>query len=261
MIETFRFPQPLHTHEPNHYIGWSRRPSRGLALRIEDSKMRRGGVRRAGTHDRERGSRQSGTGRTLMPLGLPGTGRLSPGVMEGARRRGRGKEALMLQSTLFYVLAIGGFANSRCRTRGAALRPDKRFHGFSTVTLSQEPRRRHLHDSSRLRALPSACRSGDKRWLLVGRGPSPHHAAVERAHAQVRPGPHQSGGASAHGRVVFGLRRGVREDHHDGYGAHVGGVRLQRRRLRRERVLRQEHDRRVRLPRHRERGGGAPHAL
>ena len=32
MIETFRFPQPLHTHEPNHYIGWPRRSARGLAL-------------------------------------------------------------------------------------------------------------------------------------------------------------------------------------------------------------------------------------
>ena len=181
--------------------------------------------------------------------------------MEGARRRERRREALMLQSTLFYVLAIGGFANSRCRTRGAAFRPDKRFHGFSTVSHSQGPRRRHLHDSPRLRALSSACCPGGKRWFLVGRGPGPHHAAVERAHAQVRPGPHQPGGTPEHGRVVFGLRRGVREDHHDGHGAHVGGVRLQRRRLRRERVLRQEHDRRVRLPRHRERGGGAPHAL
>ena len=121
MIETFRFPQPLHTHEPNHYIGWSRRPSRGLALRIEDSKMRRGGVRRAGTHDRERGSRQSGTGRTLMPLGLPGTGRLSSGVMEGARRRERGREALMLQSMLFYVLAIGGFREFPLQDEGCGL--------------------------------------------------------------------------------------------------------------------------------------------
>ena len=161
----------------------------------------------------------------------------------------------------FMFSRSAGFANSRCRTRGAAFRPDKRFHGFSTVSHSQGPRRRHLHDSPRLRALSSACRPGGKRWFLVGRGPGPHHAAVERAHAQVRPGPYQPGGASAHGRVVFGLRRGVREDHHDGHGAHVGGVRLQRRRLRRERVLRQEHDRRVRLPRHRERGGGAPHAL
>ena len=203
----------------------------------------------------------NGTHEWGLSCGPCGVKRFSTGVMEGARRRGRWRGALMLQSTLLYVLAIGGFANSRCRTRGAAFRPDKRFHGFSTVSLSQGPRCRHLHDSPRFRALPSACRSGGKRWLLVGCGRGSHHVAVERAHAQVRPGPHQSGGASAHGRVVFGLCRGVREDHHDGHGAHVGGVRLQRRRLWRERVLRQEHDRRVRLPRHRERVRGAPHAL
>ena len=46
---------------------------------------------------------------------------LSPGVMEGARRCGRGKEVLMLQSTLFYVLAIGGFREFPLQDEGCGL--------------------------------------------------------------------------------------------------------------------------------------------
>lgn len=60
----------------------------------------------------------NGTHERGLSCGPCGVKRFSPGVMEGARRRGRWRGALMLQSTLFYVLAIGGFANSRCRTTG-----------------------------------------------------------------------------------------------------------------------------------------------
>lgn len=41
--------------------------------------------------------------------------------MEGARRRERGKGALMLQSTLFYVLAIGGFREFPLQDEGCGL--------------------------------------------------------------------------------------------------------------------------------------------
>ena len=41
--------------------------------------------------------------------------------MEAARRCGRGKEALMLQSTLLFVLAIGGFREFPLQDEGRGL--------------------------------------------------------------------------------------------------------------------------------------------
>ena len=172
--------------------------------------------------------------------------RLPSGVMEDARRGNAGNIRPVLQYPAFRGHLFKARASDSLKApRDFARRRKRGLREPFLPALCKAHGRRRVLGGPRIRALPSARgpRSGHRFGRL--RRAKRHLAAVEKLHAEIRPGAHRPGGPPARERRVPGLCCGVRLDHHVGRGAQLGRIRHERRI---GQLLRQEHDRRVRAP-------------